>query len=176
MTFRWMQVIAFAVAFAFPLAAQEAPKQDASTPSASAEAPSPNGNNDLNVRPDDQDANHQSSAINTTNDLARSQSAMQASAPSARNIKDADSRLAAQTSPRHEVRYSVWILLWIGVIAAVLLILAASRPPRRLGVVRRRNAIFEREGMDGRDIVGRGDVISRREVVDPRNHDVHRAA
>jgi len=114
-------------------AAQSVPaeqKPGTSTPSSTASAPSPNGNNDPNIRPDGQDANHRSSAINRSNNLEKSQSVMQKSAPTAHTTRDADEKIAAQTSPQHEVRTSTWGVMWLGVILIVLLIFFAARRPR----------------------------------------------
>lgn len=140
MTFRWMHVAILIVALSMVTAAQDVPRQrqsGAGTPSSTALVPSPNGNNDPNIRPDGQDANHRSSALNRSNNLEKSQSAMQKSAPTAQNNRDADEKIAAQTSPQHDVRTSTWGLFWLGVIVIVLLILRAARRPRpRRRVVR----------------------------------------
>lgn len=142
MTFRWMHVAILMVALSMVTAAQDVPRQPqagAGTPSSTALVPSPNGNNDPNIRLDGQDANHQSSALNRSNNLEKSQSAMQKSAPTAQNNRDADEKIAAQTSPQHEVRTSTWGVFWLGVIVIVivLLILRAARRPRpRRRVVR----------------------------------------
>lgn len=156
MTLRWMHLAVLIVAFAICMGAQDLPRQEkpaTNTPSNSAQPAPDNGNANPNVKPDPQDANHSNSAIAKSNDLEKSDSAMQKSAPATGDdANQAQNKLAAQTSPKHEVRTSTWVLFWIGVAVIVSAILLAARRPRRRV------------------------VADRRRMVDQRGEDTHRAA
>jgi uncharacterized membrane protein len=169
-----MQLATLIVAFAISMGAQDLPRHEkpsTNTPSTSAQPSPDNAYTDSNVKPNPQDANHRSNAVNTSSGLEKDQSAMQKSAPANQlDANQADRRIKAQTSPRREVRSSAWALLWIGVVALAVLILFAARRPRRRIVARRRDV------MDRGNLLNREDMLDRREAVNRRDEDIHRAA
>lgn len=146
MTFRWMQLVVLILALAIPFTSQGRPKDQRPATNAQSNSAQPstdNGNANATVVPNEQDADHQSNAVNASETLEKSQSEMQKSAFAPQKARlEAQRELALQTSSDSLSWSSTASLIWSWVLVAVLVVLAvvAWRSGRRHSAITERPA------------------------------------